>query len=333
MKKFMNNPENFEKEMLEGILYASESQLSSLRDDNRSLVRKDVKEKVGILTGGGSGHLPLFLGYVGEGLLDGVAVGDIFQSPSPKQIYEVIKHINCGKGVLSIFGNYGGDVLNFEIANELAEEDDIQTATIIVNDDVASMKKEESEKRRGVAGMFFVYKAAGAAAELGQSLENVTKVAEKANANVRTMGVGLSPCIIPIKGKPSFEIPEGEMEIGIGIHGEPGIYRGEQTSLQSIVNQILNSIDEDLEMTTGNRVSVLVNGLGATPLEELYIAYKHIREYYNDKNINIVQNFIGEYATSMEMVGFSISVIKLDNELESLLKQPHHTPFLKYFGE
>ena len=330
MKKFMNHPQDFEREMLEGILYASGNQIESIREDNRSIVRKNKKDKVVILTGGGSGHLPLFLGYVGEGLLDGVAVGDIFQSPSPKQILEVIKHIDSGKGVLSIFGNYGGDIMNFEIANEMAEDFGIEVSTVIVNDDVASMKKNEMEKRRGVAGMFFVYKAAGAAAEEGENLEEVTRIAKKANENVRTMGVGLAPCIIPIKGKPSFHIPEGEMEIGIGIHGEPGVYRGPQKPVKEIVDEILSMINNDLEIENDEKISVLINGLGATPLEELYIVYKHVYDHYKDKQVTIINNFIGEYATSMEMVGFSISIIRLDEELEKYVQKPHNTPFVKY---
>lgn len=330
MKKFMNAATDFEKEMLEGILYAAQDSLESVREDNRSLVRKSRhKQKVGIVTGGGSGHLPLFLGYVGGGLLDGVAVGDVFQSPSPKQIFEVIKSIDQGMGVLSIFGNYGGDVMNFELANEMADFEAIKNATVIVNDDVASMDKENAQGRRGVAGMFFVYKAAGAFAEQGESLEEVKRIAEKANQNVRSMGVGLAPCTIPIKGKPSFTIPDGEMELGIGIHGEPGTYRGPQKPVVEIVDELLTSIFEDLELSSGDEVAILINGLGATALEELYIIYKNVYDYCEKKGVKIDHNHIGEFATSMEMVGFSISVLKLDDELKTLIKTPHHTPFIK----
>lgn len=330
MKKFMNVAADFEKEMLEGILYATEGSLKSIRDDNRSLVRKHVnKKKVGIVSGGGSGHLPLFLGYVGEGLLDGVAVGDVFQSPSPKQIFEVIKSIDQGMGVLSIFGNYGGDVMNFEIANEMADFEDIVNETVIVNDDVASMEKENAQGRRGVAGMYFVYKAAGALAEKGESLEEVRRIAEKANNNVRSMGVGLAPCTIPIKGKPSFKIPDGEMELGIGIHGEPGTYRGPQKPVSEIVEEILINLFNDLELSKGDEIAILINGLGATALEELYIIYRTAFEFCESKGIKIEHNHIGEFATSMEMVGFSISILKLDEELKLLIKAPHNTPFVK----
>nr|WP_106779214.1 dihydroxyacetone kinase subunit DhaK [Lysinibacillus timonensis] len=332
MKKFMNNAADFEKEMLEGILYSSSNYIKSVREDNRSIVRQNnTKKKVGILTGGGSGHLPLFLGYVGEGLLDGVAVGDVFQSPSPKQIFEVIQSIDTGMGVLSIIGNYGGDVMNFELANEMADFEDIGNETVIVNDDVASMAKENKEGRRGVAGLFFVYKTAGAAAELGYDLQQVKQIALKTNENVRSMGVGLAPCIIPIKGKPSFDISDGQMEIGIGIHGEPGTYRGSQKPAKEVVEEILQSIFTDLELADGEEIAVLVNGLGATALEELYIVYKHVFEYSQEKNVSIYRNYIGEYATSMEMVGFSISVLRLDDELKKLIDEPHHTPFVRQF--
>ncbi|MFC7686840.1 dihydroxyacetone kinase subunit DhaK [Ureibacillus sp. GCM10028918] len=332
MKKFMNSAENFEKEMLEGILYSSSSYITSVREDNKSIVRQNnTEKKVGILTGGGSGHLPLFLGYVGEGLLDGVAVGDIFQSPSPKQIFEVIKSINTGKGVLSIIGNYGGDVMNFELANEMADFEDIENETIIVNDDVASNTKDNKEGRRGVAGLFFVYKTSGAAAKQGYDLQQVKNIALKTNENVRSMGVGLAPCTIPIKGKPSFEISDGQMELGIGIHGEPGTYRGPQKPAKEIVEEILQSIFNDLELAAGEEIAVLVNGLGATALEELYIVYKHVFEYSQGKNVSIYRNYIGEYATSMEMVGFSISVLRLDSELKNLIDEPHNTPFVRQF--
>ena len=330
MKKFLNDPEKFEQEMLQGILYAHASDLKSVREDNKAIIRKkeSSKNKVTLITGGGSGHLPLFLGYVGEGLLDGVAIGDIFQSPSPKQILDLIKAVEMGKGVLSIFGNYGGDIMNFEMANELAEIENIETATVIVTDDVASKPKGEEQGRRGVAGLFFVFKMAGAAAERGDSLNEVKRIAEKANSQVRSMGVGLSPCTIPAIGKPSFEIPEGEMELGIGIHGEPGIYRGEQKQVKDITTEILTTIIDDLQLNSGDTVAILVNGLGATPLEELYIVYKHCYELLEEKEITIKQNYIGEYSTSMEMVGFSISILELDEELAELITVSHQTPFL-----
>lgn len=329
MKKFINNPEKVVDEMLEGLLLAHSNKLKSIRNDNRSLIRVDapVKNKVGIVTGGGSGHLPLFLGYVGEGMLDGVAVGDIFQSPSSQQMLDVIRAVNSGKGVLNLYGNYGGDVMNFDMASELAEMEGIQVESVVSTDDVASMPKGQEEKRRGVAGMFYMYKLAAAKAETGASLEEVKRIAEKANQSVRTMGVALSPCTLPAVGRPTFDINEGEMEIGMGIHGEPGIKTGEVESADTIAEILVNSILEDLPISPGNDVSVLVNGLGATPLEELYIVYRKVHKLLEEKGIHVYKRYIGEFATSLEMVGLSVSILKLDDELQELLDAPFDTPF------
>ncbi|RBW68264.1 dihydroxyacetone kinase subunit DhaK [Bacillus taeanensis] len=329
MKKIMNNPENVVDEMLEGLLLAHSNKLKSIRKDNRSLIRVDapVKDKVGIVTGGGSGHLPLFLGYVGKGMLDGVAVGDIFQSPSSQQMLDVIRAVNSGKGVLNLFGNYGGDVMNFDMASELADMEGIQVESVVSTDDVASMPKGQEEKRRGVAGMFYMYKLAGAKAETGASLEEVKRIAEKANKSIRTMGVALSPCTLPAVGRPTFHIEEGKMEIGMGIHGEPGVKTGELESADSIAETLVNSILADMPVSAGNDVSVLINGLGATPLEELYIVYRKVHKLLEEKGIHVYSRYIGEFATSLEMVGLSVSILKLDDELQELLDAPFDTPF------
>jgi dihydroxyacetone kinase-like protein len=282
---------------------------------------------VGLSTGGGSGHLPLFLGYVGKGMLDGCAVGNVFASPSAKQMLEVTKAIDSGSGVLYIYGNYGGDVMNFDMAAEMADMEDIRVEQIVAGEDVASSPKGEEDKRRGVAGIFFVYKIAGACAEEMASLDEVKRVAKKVCANVRSMGVGLSPCIIPEMGKPTFEMDEGQMEIGIGIHGEPGIGKGELKSADEIVEKIMESILEDLPYQSGDEVSVLVNGLGATPKEELYVVYRKVAQILKDKKITVYHPYIGEFATSMEMAGMSISLLRLDNELKELLKKSADTPF------
>jgi dihydroxyacetone kinase-like protein len=329
MKKFVNDPVNFVDEMLEGILSAHKDQLASCGDYQRNIVRSEGEQKVALVTGGGSGHLPLFMGYVGDGLLDGCAVGGVFQSPSAEQIYEITKHVDAKKGVLYIYGNYSGDIMNFEMAGEMAEMDDIVTAHVVGNDDVASAPKGEEHKRRGVAGIFFIYKAAGAAARRGASFEEVIRVAEKAKANVRTMGVALSPCIIPEVGKPSFTIEDGQMEIGMGIHGEPGIVRTALESADEVVDQMMSRILEDMELAQGDEVAVLVNGLGATAKEELYIIYRRVAQILEKQQHPVFHVWAGEYATSMEMTGFSISVCKVDDELKGLLSESARTPFFE----
>ncbi|WP_080872453.1 dihydroxyacetone kinase subunit DhaK [Oceanobacillus timonensis] len=329
MKKFINKPENVVSEMLEGLLIAHSDLLKSVENNPKNLARKDapVQDKVAIVSGGGSGHLPLFLGYIGKGMLDGVAVGEIFASPSSKQIFDITKEVNSGKGVLYLYGNYGGDVMNFDMAAEMAEMEDIETATVIGTDDVASMPKGQEDQRRGVAGLFYLYKLAGAKAEEGASLEEVAEVAKRANQSVRTMGVGLSPCILPEVGRPSFTIEEGHMEIGMGIHGEPGYYKGEIQTADEVAETIVSKISSDLSLEAGNEVSVLVNGLGATPLEEQYIIFRKVSNIFQEKNITMDKVYIGEYATSLEMAGLSISVLKLDDELKRLLNTPYTTPF------
>ena len=329
MKKIINDPKNFVDEMIEGILAAHPEQLKCVNNNLRCIVRSDSRKsgKVGLSTGGGSGHLPLFLGYVGKGMLDGCAVGNVFASPSAKQMLEVTKAIDSGSGVLYIYGNYGGDVMNFDMAAEMADMEDIRVEQVVAGEDVASSPKGEEDKRRGVAGIFFVYKIAGACAEEMASLNEVKRIAEKVCANVRTMGVGLSPCILPEMGKPTFEMDEGQMEIGIGIHGEPGIGKGELKSADEIVEKMMESILEDLPYQSGDEVSVLVNGLGATPKEELYVVYRKVAQILKDKKITVYHPYIGEFATSMEMAGMSISLLRLDNELKKLLKKSADTPF------
>ncbi|HPG20548.1 MAG TPA: dihydroxyacetone kinase subunit DhaK, partial [Flexilinea sp.] len=292
--------------------------------------------KVGIATGGGSGHLPLFLGYVGEGMLDGCSIGDVFQSPSAEQMLAVTKEIDSGAGVLYIYGNYGGDILNFDMAAEMADfEENIHVESVVAGDDVASgapVKPGAKNTRRGVAGIFFVYKCAGAAAAKMLPLEEVKRVAEKVCENVRTMGVALTPCTVPRVGHPSFELAEDEMEIGMGIHGEPGIRRGKLLPADAIVDEMLNQIIDDLPYRAGDEVAVLVNGLGATPLEEQYVMFRRIDKVLSEKGIKIFHSYVGEYATSLEMAGASISLFKLDDELKELLRAPADTPFFKQFS-
>lgn len=331
MKKLINDPEQFVDEMLEGLLLAHPDMLRSVHGDNRALTRADVPlaGKVGIVTGGGSGHLPVFLGYVGRGLCTGVAIGNVFSSPSPERILAVTRAASGGAGILYLYGNYGGDVLNFDLAADMAEAEDIQTHTVLVTDDVASAPPNRAGDRRGIAGLFFAYKCAAAAAERGDSLEQVSATAAAAVASTRSMGVGLSPAILPAAGKPTFELAEGEMEIGVGIHGEPGVHRGPLESADAVTDRLLDAVREELKLTSGDRVAVLLNGLGATPLEELYIMYRRAAHRLRDDGIVIHRPYIGEYATSLEMAGSSISIIRLNDELTELLDAPALSPFFR----
>ena len=329
MQRLLNKPENYVDEMLEGLYAASPDKVTFVNDDKRCLVSKYKKKgKVGLATGGGSGHLPLFLGYVGKGLLDGCCVGGVFQSPSPEQMLNVTKEIDQGAGVLYIYGNYGGDIMNFDMAKDMADMEDIEVRQVVAGEDVLSAPKDKADKRRGVAGIFYVYKIAGAAAEAMQSLDEVERLARKTCENVRTVGMALSPCIIPEKGKANFELPEGKMEIGMGIHGEPGIKLEDLKSADEIVDTMLDPILQDLPYKSGDEVSVLVNGLGATPREELYIVYRRVSQILKDKGIKVFNVYVGEYATSMDMAGMSISLLKLDEELKTYLKMPFDTPFM-----
>ncbi len=329
MQRLLNKPENYVDEMLEGLYAASPDKVTYVNDDKRCLVSKYKKKgKVGLATGGGSGHLPLFLGYVGKGLLDGCCVGGVFQSPSPEQMLNVTKEIDQGAGVLYIYGNYGGDIMNFDMAKDMADMEDIEVRQVVAGEDVLSAPKDKADKRRGVAGIFYVYKIAGAAAEAMKSLDEVERLARKTCENVRTVGMALSPCIIPEKGKANFELPEGKMEIGMGIHGEPGIKLEDLKSADEIVDTMLDPILADLPYKSGDEVSVLVNGLGATPREELYIVYRRVSQLLKEKGIKVFNVYVGEYATSMDMAGMSISLLKLDEELKTYLKMPFDTPFM-----
>ena len=331
MKKLINSPDAFVDEMLEGLLLAHPDMLKAASDDRRALVRSDapLQGKVGIVTGGGSGHLPVFLGYVGRGLCTGVAIGNVFSSPSAEQMLAATRAASGGAGVLYLYGNYGGDVLNFDLAAELADAEGIATRTVLVTDDVASAPPERAADRRGIAGLFFAYKCAGAAAERGDSLDQVAAVATAAVNATRTMGVGLSPAILPSAGKPTFELGEGEMEIGIGIHGEPGVHRGPLESADEVTERLVGAIADDMKLQSGDRVAVLVNGLGATPLEELYVMYRRAFQLLGDLGVAVHRPYVGEFATSLEMAGASVSVIRLDDELTALLDAPAASPFFR----
>lgn len=330
MKRFLNDPAHYVPEMLDGLVKAHPTMLAH-GDDVFAIVRANapVQGKVALATGGGSGHLPVFLGYVGEGMLDGCAVGDVFNSPSSEQMADVTRRIHGGKGVVYIYGNYGGDIMNFDMAAEMVGMEDIEVRTVIVKDDVASAPKAEADRRRGVAGMVFAFKVAGAKAAEGGSLDEVVEVTERALANMGTMGVALSPCIIPQVGKPGFELGEGEMEIGMGIHGEPGIRREPIASADKVATRITETILEDLGGASGERMAVMVNGLGATPPEDLYVLYRRVHDILAGRGIGVHRAYVGEYATSMEMAGASVTLFRLDDELARLLDAPAKTPFFQ----
>lgn len=331
MRKIINSPENFVDEVIDGILLAHGDKLRAADPDRRAIVRSDAgtRGKVGIVTGGGSGHLPLFLGYVGHGLASGVAVGNVFSSPSPEQIHAATVASDDGAGVLYLYGNYGGDVYTFDLAADMCEGDGIRTRTVLGTDDLLSAPPERAETRRGVAGLFFTYKTAGAAAERGDDLDTVAEIAQRTCDRTRTMGVGLSPTILPAAGEPTFTLDDGEMEIGIGIHGEPGQHRGPLESADEITDRFTAELLRELPVGEGDKVAVLVNGLGATPLEELYVIYRRLHATITERGAQISHVYIGEYATSLEMAGASVSLCHLDDELAELLSAPADSPFFE----
>lgn len=327
MQKILNAPAAFVDEMLEGIVAAHPDRLRLTGP--RGIVRaaSPVTGKVAIATGGGSGHLPVFLGYVGDGLIDGCAVGGVFASPSSDVMLEVTRAIDGGAGVLYLYGNYGGDRMNFDLASELAADEGIRVRTILGADDVASAPPDRAARRRGIAGIFFLYKVAGARAAEGGSLDEVVAVTERAAANLRTMGVALSSCTLPEAGVPTFDLPVGQMEIGMGIHGEPGVRRGELASADRIAEELVGAILTDLPYRRGDEIAVLVNGLGATPKEELYLLYRRTKQLLDAEGIRVHRTWVGEYATSLEMAGASISLLRLDDELRRLVDAPADSPF------
>lgn len=330
MKKIINDPNNVVADMIEGLVLAHPNYIRK-SDNGNILVRKDapVSGKVGLVSGGGSGHEPSHGGFVGYGMLDAAVCGEVFTSPTPDQVYEAIKEVDSGHGVLLIIKNYTGDVMNFEMAKEMAEMDGIEVDYVVVNDDVAVENSLYTAGRRGIAGTVFVHKIAGAKATSGASLSEVKEVANKVIKNVRSMGMALSPCIVPASGKPNFTLEENEIEIGMGIHGEPGTHKEEISTANDITTHLVEKILADIEIKKGEEVAVMINGLGSTPLMELYIANKTVNEILVNKGIRIYDTFIGEYMTSLEMAGYSVSILKLDDELKELLDAKADTLGLK----
>ncbi|MBJ2329694.1 dihydroxyacetone kinase subunit DhaK [Schaalia cardiffensis] len=330
MKKLVNDVHNVVKETLEGFALAH-ADLVEVHLDPDFVTRKTpkVEGKVGLVSGGGSGHEPLHAGFVGEGMLDAAVPGAVFTSPTPDPILEATKAADHGAGVLHIVKNYTGDVLNFETAAEMAEMEDIEVRSIVVNDDVAVEDSLYTAGRRGVAGTIFVEKLAGAAAERGDDLDAVTAVAQKTNSEMRSMGLALGPCTVPHAGKPSFDLADDEIELGIGIHGEPGYRRGKMESADALVEELYTKVRDDLELKAGERVITLVNGMGGTPSSELYICHRRLAELLEADGVSIARSLVGNYVTSLEMPGVSITLLRVDDELLELFDAPVFTPAWK----
>lgn len=323
-KKIVNDGNAAVDEMLEGIVLAHPEHLERLAGSPRSIVarRGPRPGKVGLVIGGGSGHEPTFVGFVGRGLADAAAIGNVFASPPPDPILECTKAVSGGAGVLYMYGNYAGDVMNFDMAAEMAAMEEIEVRTVLTTDDIASAPPERRESRRGVAGNFFIFKAAGAACDRGMPLDEVERVARWANARTFTMGVALAPCSLPQTRRPNFELGEGEMEIGMGIHGEPGVARGPLGPADAIVDEMMDRILGEMGAGRGERVALLVNGLGATPLMELYIMNRRVRERLDAEGIEVHATWVGNWCTSLEMAGASVTCMHLDEELAAMLDHP-----------
>ncbi|WP_394940557.1 dihydroxyacetone kinase subunit DhaK [Psychromicrobium sp. YIM B11713] len=330
MKKLINDPKDVVKESVEGFALAHPD-LVLVNPEPLYIFRRQPKVgKVGLISGGGSGHEPLHAGYVGSGMLDAAVPGAVFTSPTPDAIIPATLAADSGAGVLQIVKNYTGDVLNFETAAEMAEAEGIRVRTVLVNDDVAVEDSLYTAGRRGVAGTVLVEKIAGAAAERGDDLDAVTAVAQRVNDNVRTMGVALSACTVPHAGVPSFELDENEIEIGIGIHGEPGRHRIEMEAADGITDRLLEPVLTDLGVQADESVLLFVNGMGGTPLSELYIVYRRAAQLLAEKGIQVTRSLVGNYITALEMQGCSLSVLRLDHQLTELWDAPVHTAALRW---
>ncbi|MER8775396.1 dihydroxyacetone kinase subunit DhaK [Mesorhizobium sp. M0977] len=323
-KKIINDGNRSVDEMLEGILAAHPRHLRRADGSPRSIIARDGPRpgKVGLVIGGGSGHEPTFLGFVGKGLADAAAIGNVFASPPPDPILECAKAASGGAGVLFMYGNYAGDVMNFDMAAEMAAMDNIEVRTVLTTDDVASAPRDQRQKRRGVAGNFFIFKAVGAACDRMLSFDECERIARKVNDQTFTMGVALSPCSLPQTRRPNFEIGPDEMEIGMGIHGEPGTARGKLKTADEITDEMLDKILDEMAPTRSDKVAVLVNSLGSTPLMELYIMNRRVKQRLDDIGVSVHATWVGNYCTSLEMAGASVTLMHLDGELQEMLDHP-----------
>jgi dihydroxyacetone kinase-like protein len=330
MKKLINKVDDIVNESLAGMAVAHPD-LVRLHPDEKAVLRADAPvEKVALVSGGGSGHEPLHGGYVGMGMLDAACPGEVFTSPTPDQMLEAAKAVNGGKGVLFIVKNYTGDVMNFQMAADLLKAEGVPVEQVVINDDVAVEDSLYTAGRRGVGGTVLVEKIVGAKAEAGASLEEVKAICEKVNANVRSMGMALTSCTVPAAGKPTFDLGDDEMEFGVGIHGEPGRKRMKVKPAAEIVEMMATPILEDLPFKEGDEVLAFVNGMGGTPLMELYLVYNELAKILGNKGITASRNLVGNYITSLDMQGFSITLLKLDQELKDLWDAPVHTPALRW---
>jgi phosphoenolpyruvate---glycerone phosphotransferase subunit DhaK len=334
MQRIINNPDNVVEDMLEGFV-KNHCDLVEKTENPKVLKYKHapIKGKVAVVTGGGSGHKPAFIGYIGKNMVDAVAAGEIFSSPTAKAFYDAFKAADSGEGVACLYGNYAGDNMNVKMAIELAEEDGITVKTVVANDDVASAPKSEMEKRRGVAGEIFMWKAGGAKAAKGGTLDEVIAAAQKAIDNTRSVGIGLTSCTIPSVGKPNFKIEPGTMEVGIGHHGEPGINICELKTADEMAEMMLDVILPDKPFVSGDEVAVLVSGLGSTPVMELYIVYNKVHDILSEKGIKVHKSYVGNYFTSLDMMGVTLTLMKLDEELKELIDEEVNTMGLKQFKE
>lgn len=323
MKKFVNDPKNYVPEMLQGIALANPDTLRYVPEYNL-IMRKDAprEDKVSIIQGSGSGHEPAHVMTVGKGMLDGACPGDVFAAPPSSYVYETTKLLASSKGVLLLVNNYTGDKMAFEMAQELAEAEGMKVKTLFINDDVAVEDSTYTVGRRGVAGNFFVMKAVGAAAEAGAELDEIVRIGEKVNANTRTMGAALTACTPPAKGAPLFDLGPDEMEVGVGIHGEPGRRRAKLGTANQIVDDLLDSVVKDLPFSSGDRVALMINGLGGTPISELYLLYGRAHQQLATQGITVGRSYVGEYCTSLDMAGASLTLVRLDDEIEQLLMAP-----------
>lgn len=325
MQRILNNPDDIVDEMLEGFL-AAHGDIVEASGNKRVIKAKNIPEgKVGVITGGGSGHKPAFVGYVGENMCDAAAVGEICSSPTAAAFLDAAKTADQERGVACLYGNYSGDNMNVKMAVKMAAKAGITVKTVLANDDVASAPKDQREKRRGVAGEVFMWKAGGAKAAKGGSLDEVIAAAQKAIDHTRSVGIGLTPCTLPAVGHPNFEIQDGTMEVGIGHHGEPGIEVVPLESAAQMAKRMMDVVLPDYPFTEGDEVAVLVSGLGATPVMELYVLYCELKKLFLEKRIEIYKAYVGNYFTSLEMSGATLTVMKLDDELKELLDMPAYT--------
>ncbi|MGE5496059.1 MAG: dihydroxyacetone kinase subunit DhaK [Burkholderiales bacterium] len=337
MQRILNNPDNIVDEMLEGFVkcHGDIVKLVKTSEDNKRGVVAAVDApkagKVGIVTGGGSGHKPAFIGYVGKNMCDAVAVGEIFSSPTAVAFLEAIRAANGGAGVACLYGNYSGDNMNVKMAAKMAKREGITVKTVVANDDVASAPKDQREKRRGVAGEVFMWKCGGAKAAKGGTLDEVIAAAQKAIDNTRSVGIGLTPCTLPAVGHPNFEIKDGTMEVGIGHHGEPGIEVCPLEDAASMAKRMVDVVVPDYPYVSGDEVAVLVSGLGATPVMELYVLYNEVEKLLKEKGISVYRSYVGNYFTSLDMMGATLTIMKLDDELKELLDLETNCMGLKQF--